>query len=210
MKAEALLLGQAQARPGCSKLVSIAVGDFAVSGLRLSPLPRDRKRVFISNPLSTPDHGLRHPPRAFSAISRTSIVWFVSHDACLDCIALGSLQDPRSSRGGTCVVWPESGMKRGMGCIKFETAFRIHFRKDQAPPPWKPFGHPLTNFTFSDMSWAPAQSRHAAYMSILYIAATALYEESAGLLLRMSSHHSQQLLCQTFLLHVYNRISLTS
>ena len=26
-------------------------------------------------------------------------------------------------------------MERGMGCINFETALRIHFRKDQAPPP---------------------------------------------------------------------------
>ena len=82
--------------------------------------------------------------------------------------------------------------------------------KDQAPPPWKPFEHSLTNLTFSDTLPTPAQSRHAAYMSILYTAATALYEENAGLLLRMSSHHSQQLLCQTFLLHVSSRIPLTS
>ena len=123
---EPLLLGQAQARPGCSKLVSIAVGDFTLPGLRLSPLPRDRKRVFITKSLSTPAHGARHPPRA---ISRTSTVWFVLQDADLDCTGLGSLQGPRSSCSGTCVVWPESGMERGMGCIEFETALRIHFRE---------------------------------------------------------------------------------
>ena len=121
-------LGQAQECPGCSKLVSIAVGDFTLPGRRLSPLPRDRKRVFFSKSLSPPVHGSRHPWRA---ISRTSIVWFVLQYG----IALGILQGPRSSCSGTCVVWPESGMERGMGCIKFETALRIHFRKDQAPPP---------------------------------------------------------------------------
>lgn len=166
MKWRPLLLGQAQECPGCSKLVSIAVGDFALPRLRLSPLPRDSKRVSISKSLLIPAHGARHPRRV---ISRTSMVFVLQNG-----IALGCLQGPRSSCSGTCVVWPESGMERGMGCIKFETALRIHFRKDQAPPPQKPFEHSLTNLTFSDTSPTPAQSRHAAYMSRLYIAATAL------------------------------------
>ena len=131
---EAFLLGQAQARPGYSKLGLIAVGELPNQdfGYRLTTRQEAPVHLKRTKCLSTPPHGARHQLRA---ISRTSLVL---QDASLDCsvpASLGYLQGPRSSCDGTSVVWSEDGMERGTGCIKFKTALRIHFRKDQAPPP---------------------------------------------------------------------------
>jgi hypothetical protein len=105
-----------QAKTHCRRRVTIP-------GLRLSPLPRDKKLLFISKEQNPSRHRtMEHDINCEQ--SRVPVSY------CSIPAGLGGLQGPRSSCGGTCVVWSEDGMGRGMGCINFETALRIHFRKD--------------------------------------------------------------------------------